>query len=75
MKSLNNRIRGGAVKKKPMIGIAAISVVIIAFIVGVVVFGPSNGEIEELEATEVREYKGENLSSINDFRENSIKGL
>ena len=24
--------------------------------------------------TEVREYQGENLSSINDFRENSIKG-
>ena len=28
----------------------------------------------ELEGTEVREYQGENLSSINDFRENSIKG-
>jgi len=29
---------------------------------------------EELESIEVREYEGENLSSINDFRENSIEG-
>ena len=29
---------------------------------------------EELTPVEVREYEGENLSSINDFRENSIKG-
>ncbi len=29
---------------------------------------------EELEASEVREYEGKDLSSINDFRENSIKG-
>ncbi len=28
----------------------------------------------ELEGTEIREYQGENLSSINDFRENSIRG-
>jgi len=28
----------------------------------------------ELTGTEIREYEGENLSSINDFRENSIKG-
>ena len=27
-----------------------------------------------LEAVEIREYEGENLSSVNDFRENSIKG-
>ena len=29
---------------------------------------------EELESVEIREYEGENLSSISDFRENSIKG-
>jgi len=29
---------------------------------------------KELPAVEVREYKGQNLSSVNDFRENSIKG-
>ena len=28
----------------------------------------------ELDAVEIREYNGENLSSVNDFRENSIKG-
>jgi len=28
----------------------------------------------ELPSTEVREYQGQNLSSVNDFRENSIKG-
>jgi DMSO/TMAO reductase YedYZ molybdopterin-dependent catalytic subunit len=28
----------------------------------------------DLPAVEIREYEGENLSSINDFRENSIKG-
>jgi len=29
---------------------------------------------KELQAIEVREYEGENLSSVTDFRENSIKG-
>lgn len=32
------------------------------------------GEVGEPESVEVREYEGENLSSIDDFRENSIKG-
>jgi len=32
------------------------------------------GETSELKAVEIREYEGENLSSVNDFRENSIKG-
>jgi len=31
-------------------------------------------ETEEPESVEVREYEGQNLSSIDDFRENSIKG-
>ncbi len=31
-------------------------------------------ETKELEAVEIREYQGERLSSVNDFRENSIKG-
>ena len=34
----------------------------------------STQEPAELEPAEVREYEGENLSSIDDFRENSIKG-
>jgi len=35
--------------------------------------GETNGD-GSLEPVEVREYQGENLSSVNDFRENSIKG-
>jgi len=31
-------------------------------------------ETEDLESVEIREYQGEKLSSVNDFRENSIKG-
>jgi len=33
-----------------------------------------NGDAIELDGVEVRQYQGENLSSVNDFRENSIKG-
>ncbi len=33
-----------------------------------------NGEPTDLEPVEIREYEGEELSSIDDFRENSIKG-
>jgi DMSO/TMAO reductase YedYZ molybdopterin-dependent catalytic subunit len=51
-----------------------ILVAIIALVVVLVVFGPESGNVEELEGVEVREYNGENLSSINAFRENSIKG-
>ena len=34
----------------------------------------ATGEAQELKAVEIREYEGKNLSSVNDFRENSIKG-
>ena len=34
----------------------------------------SAGEAKELQTVEVREFQGERLSSVNDFRENSIKG-
>lgn len=34
----------------------------------------SSEEIKELESIEIKEYEGEDLSSITDFRENSIKG-
>ena len=60
--------------KKPTIGLIILAVVVIAFLIGVTQFGPKTGEIKELESVEVREYEGEKLSSINDFRENSIKG-
>lgn len=47
--------------------------IILAFI-GLLVFGCVQQEPVELESVEVREYEGEDLSSIQDFRENSIKG-
>ncbi len=34
----------------------------------------NRGDVIELDGTEVREYQGERLSSVNDFRENSIRG-
>ncbi len=39
-------------------------------------FGAARAEeVKSLEAVEVREYEGENLSSIKSFRENSIRGV
>ena len=60
--------------KKTIIGFGILAVVIAAFVVGVTKFGPNSGKAVELESVEVREYEGEQLSSINDFRENSIRG-
>jgi len=53
--------------------------IILAIIISPILASCTNVEADgdgakELEPVEVREYKGENLSSINDFRENSIKG-
>ena len=61
-------------KKKQVAGLIGIIVVLAAFLTGVIFFGPKKSEVKELEGVEVREYQGEKLSSINDFRENSIKG-
>ena len=36
--------------------------------------GRNMGNTEELKPMEIREYEGEKLSSVDDFRENSIKG-
>ncbi len=60
--------------KSAIIGFGTLAVVIAAFLVVVLNFGPNTGDIENLDAVEIREYEGKNLSSINDFRENSIKG-
>jgi len=61
-------------RKRTIIGSSVALVAIAAFIVSLVVFGPKTGGVEELEEVQVKEYQGENLSSINSFRENSIKG-
>jgi DMSO/TMAO reductase YedYZ molybdopterin-dependent catalytic subunit len=60
-------------KKNPAVSLAVV-IIMAALLAGIILFGPGTGEIEELEDIEVREYQGENLSSINDFIENSIKG-
>jgi DMSO/TMAO reductase YedYZ molybdopterin-dependent catalytic subunit len=62
------------VKKKSIIGGIITIVVIAAFVGGVTFFGPGDGDVGQLEGVEVREYQGQNLSSIDDFRENSIRG-
>jgi DMSO/TMAO reductase YedYZ molybdopterin-dependent catalytic subunit len=47
--------------------------IVIALLVLLIIGGCNRGAVE-LNSVEVREYEGENLSSINDFRENSIRG-
>ncbi len=72
---------GGAMKSKKLIaGIIIVSVILLAASgCGIGVEGPAGLEPEEpepteLEPVEIREYEGEKLSSVNDFRENSIRG-
>jgi hypothetical protein len=64
-----------AVKKKHIIANLAIAAAVIA---GMVSFGGCLGNAgtptSTLPSVEIREYQGEDLSSINDFRENSIRG-
>jgi DMSO/TMAO reductase YedYZ molybdopterin-dependent catalytic subunit len=62
------------VHKKTIVTSTISIVIIVAFVIGMVAFGPWSNKVKQLEGVEVKEYKGENLSSINDFRENSIKG-
>ncbi len=61
--------------------ITDISLVVLAIALGTGVLGIAGCSTEQgaqepvpLEPVEIREYEGEELSSINDFRENSIKG-
>jgi len=66
-------------KLKLYIGIPFTVLLLLAVIAGVVFAIDRAGFIndvkpEELPTVEVREYEGKNLSSVNDFRENSIKG-
>jgi len=61
---------GNVVLKKLVISLvlAVVSVALISCA------GGNMDKTQELTSVEIREYEGENLSSINDFRENSIKG-
>ncbi|MFH1486215.1 MAG: molybdopterin-dependent oxidoreductase [Chloroflexota bacterium] len=57
-----------------------IAVVVLVVLAGVILAANKLGtpgtteELTELEAVQVRDYEGQRLSSISDFRENSIKG-
>jgi DMSO/TMAO reductase YedYZ molybdopterin-dependent catalytic subunit len=62
------------VKKKSIIGLTITVIVIAVFLAVAISFGPDTTDVKELGGVEMREYEGQNLSSINDFRENSIKG-
>ena len=55
---------------KRMVAIVALVAMSVYFIYSLA----GNGDTIELDGVEVRQYQGENLSSVNDFRENSIKG-
>jgi DMSO/TMAO reductase YedYZ molybdopterin-dependent catalytic subunit len=54
-------------------GFLLLAIVIMIIYVGIVI-SLNNASVIELEGIEIREYEGKDLSSINDFRENSIKG-
>jgi DMSO/TMAO reductase YedYZ molybdopterin-dependent catalytic subunit len=62
------------VRKRSITGLIIIALMVAGFLVGIFVFGPGSSNVKDLEDVEVTEYEGQDLSSINDFRENSIKG-
>ncbi len=56
-------------------GIAlGVLLVTVVAVVGVCLVGENSTNLNNLAAVEIREYEGTDLSSITDFRENSIKG-
>ena len=62
--------------KKMITGRSILFVVLSVMLVAIIAFGGNIGcsQTQVLEPNEIREYEGTDLSSINDFRENSIKG-
>jgi DMSO/TMAO reductase YedYZ molybdopterin-dependent catalytic subunit len=61
-------------RKKSIISITVIFVILSVFVNGIVSCAKSPETTIQLPGVEVREYQGEDLSSISSFRENSIKG-
>jgi DMSO/TMAO reductase YedYZ molybdopterin-dependent catalytic subunit len=55
---------------KPVLAVLVLAV----FVLAGCLQQPVSEEIKQLQEVEVRNYEGENLSSVGDFRENSIKG-
>jgi DMSO/TMAO reductase YedYZ molybdopterin-dependent catalytic subunit len=63
------------IKVRKTVANASIIVLAIALVTGALLTGGcGTGEPGALEPVEIREYQGEDLSSINDLRENSIQG-
>ena len=60
--------------KKTMAGVAVLVIALSTIFTSSCAVEMNQDRTEELEPVEIREYEGENLSSINDFRENSIEG-
>ncbi len=62
--------------KKGIMGRQILLVVLSVVLVAIIAFGVNIGcnQTEVLAPNEIREYEGTDLSSINDFRENSIRG-
>jgi len=62
--------------KKAMTGRGILVLVLFLILVAAIIFGVGIGcdDTEVLTPNEIREYEGVDLSSVNDFRENSIKG-
>ena len=54
--------------------ITVTSTVVLLVALGIINSCATNTDRNDLEPREIREYQGEDLSSVNDFRENSIKG-
>lgn len=58
-----------------IIAVAAVLIAVVAAFAGpAFLSGASSGEAQALAAVEVRSYEGKDLSSVNDFHENSIRG-
>lgn len=61
-------------RKITLIASVISAILIVAFVFGLVGCGSESNTATPLASVEVREYEGEYLSSVKDFRENSIKG-
>jgi DMSO/TMAO reductase YedYZ molybdopterin-dependent catalytic subunit len=61
------------VHKKNIVGAVVALLMLLSFII-MSSCSPTSTVVTSLPGVEVREYQGENLSSVNAFRENSIKG-
>ena len=60
--------------KKLFLGFVLLALVVTMISVYVVGLYNARNPVIDLEGVEIREYEGKDLSSINDFRENSIRG-